>query len=159
MLLPYLLNVALAQDPAPVEDKVVGPLVADQEVLVEGKPQVRFRLTGKYWLIRDDALRTAVSNAKIIPTLDTALDQCREKALECGTQATEAWSIMRRQFEADDAAMDACTVGRAQDQADLTVVRAYLDRVKRSRTTAWLFLGGVLAAGVVGLATGLGVAH
>lgn len=160
MFLHLLLSIALAQDATPLDaDKVIGPLVADQEVVVEGKPSFKFKVAGKYWLIRDDALRTAVSNARIIPTLDTALDGCRTQALECGTAASEAWSTMRKQFEADDATLDRYMTEHAQAVADLAVARADGDRFRHQRTTAYLILGGVVAAVVVGMSTGLSLAR
>ena len=159
-MLALLLSCALSwgQDVAAEDvDKVIGPVTSGQTVALDDKKRVTFKLSGSYWLIRDDALRAAIANAKAMPKLETALGECRDAALECGVTASEAWGTMRAQFDTDTDRIDAFIKQNSAMTVELALTKADLDRVRRQRNVAYGIAGGVTAAVLIGTGVGLGV--
>ena len=159
-----LAPLALAQEPAQAEavdtTKLVGPVVVGQDVHVEGArgaPPRTFRVDQTYWLIRDDAVRTALANAKTVPRLEEALVLCRDASIACGIQSASAWATMREQFSADTQQMDALLVQTAKLTAALDLAEHDRDRFRRQRNTTWGVVGVVAVAVLVGTGVGLGV--
>jgi hypothetical protein len=155
-------GLAYGQEPSsedtPAEEKVVGPVVEGQVVEVEGeRGPLRFRLDQRYWLIRDDALRTAVANARAVPQLEAALGECRQASIQCGLDTAAAWATMREQFDIDTSTMDSLRTTNAHLLGKTALLEADVQRLRRQRTTAYVVLGTVAAAVLVGTGVGLGV--
>jgi len=157
------LSLSHAQDTAldePVVDdaKVVGPVVEGQAIeVVDGDDRWTFRVERRYWLIRDDALRTALANARAVPQLERALTECRDAAIECGVSSATAWATMKEQFDTDTVQMDSLLQQTATLTVDLRVAEADRDRFRRQRNVAYIVVGGIAAAVLVGTGVGLGV--
>lgn len=161
LVLLLSIGLALGQDTGDTEAhddlKVLGPLTLGQDIALDDKGRPVFRLTERYWLIRDDALRTSVANARTVPRLEAALTACRDSAVACGVDAAAAWGTMRQQFDDDTRHLDELLQQTTALSTKLQLAEADLSRVKRQRNTAYLIVGGIAAAVLVGTGVGFGL--
>jgi hypothetical protein len=149
LLWPQLVMAAEPVAPADVQVVPEGAIVVVPPS--EGRPEVRFQLSTKSWVISDAYFREAVAKAKELEVTRPALTACTQTTLDLAVKVRSTAETCLTQFDGDEARIDTLVQTVSTLEVRALDAERKLQTTRTQRTIAWTIVGGLIAGSAITL--------